>query len=863
MSAPRLLEALVARRLASDPHAASTLGDLAEGHAHRTREGGRVRADLWYARQTLSLLARGTDALDGSGRRVAGRGERWLHGVGVSLRALRRRPAFALTVMGVMAFTIAAVFAAFSVTMGTFEAARWWSHDERTLQIWPEYPFSRGQLDVLRKETALFDAVGGMLRRPVVVTLDDRSMGTAGVALSPEIFAELRARPFLGRGLEPEDGEPGREPVVVLGYGLWQRAFAGDPDVLGTLVEVSGERRRVVGVMPPGANQPGPGAEIWTPLVLNQRDGDFWPLRELEIVAVARAGVSPIEARDDVRRVLIALQQRFSGFFPADFGREATAVLSSDRSWGAVSTPLLLLLAGTTLLLLVAGIDIGNLALARSLERQTEMRVRVALGASRAQVVGQILAESAVLAGVSGIAGWGIGAALARQVPALFPFGSPVVAASATAPVPLLFAALVTLLSWILIGGVPAAHFLISTRRAEAPRRMTRVGVARWLVVTQAGLATVLLVTSALLLRTVRGLDRLPLGFDPTDAVAVAVAPSSLALTAPALNGLRDEIARRIDATPNVQAVGWISAVPLLDPPNTFPINREDQQTKVSEAPTAAQFVVDAGAIDVLRLDILQGRGFDAGDDARAEPVALINETMAKTLWPGRDPIGLRIAIDPHDWERWIRVVGVVRDVRYRDLALPSQPAYFLPRAQMSVPALRLVVRSGTSAAAVQSVVRTVVAETGPGLPTGTARSLAQVVRDAQGPARVMTWLLSVLAMLATALGAVGLYASLAGWVTRRRTEIGTRLALGASPGELSRGVLVTGLTLTTAGVLVGSIGAALAGRAVRGLLFGVSPLDPLAFMVPIVLLLATGLVAAILPAVRAARVPPAQALRQ
>jgi len=202
------------------------------------------------------------------------------------------------------------------------------------------------------------------------------------------------------------------------------------------------------------------------------------------------------------------------------------------------------------------------------------------------------------------------------------------------------------------------------------------MGAARWLVLSQAALATVLLVTAALLLRTVRGLEALPLGFDPNDVTAVAVAPPATALTWSALEGQRDEVARRLAADPAVEAVGWISSVPLLDPSIAAPINREDRRLGVSEAPTAARFVIDAGAMAALRLEIVRGRGFEPIDDARGTRVALINETMARTIWPDGDPVGRQIAIDPHDWTSWITVVGIVRDVRHRDVAQPAEPAW-------------------------------------------------------------------------------------------------------------------------------------------------------------------------------------------
>lgn len=858
---PRTLERLIERRLATDPHLESTLGDLAEGHAETCMREGRARGNLWYVRQTLSLLVRGT-APAGTGRPGPGTGERIRTDLRGARRAIVRRPAFSLGVIAVLAVSIGAALAAFSVTVGTWDAARWWQDDEATVLVWPEYPFSRGQLDVLRTETQAFSAVGGILRTPMVLATPDRSTSAGGVALSPELFMALRSVPAIGRGLQLEDAQPGAEPVAVIGHGLWQRAFGGAADVVGRVVEISGTNVRVVGVMPPGAEQPGPDTEVWRPLVLDPRDEDFWPARELSIAALVRPGVETVAARDDVRRVLGDLARRFSFFFQPDFGADATVVRSADVAWGAVSTPLLLLLGGTALLLLVAAIDVGNLVLARSITRAVEMRVRLALGASRVQLVRQILAESALLAGAAGCVGWLIGGLMAARLPGLFPFGTPVVAASAGDPVPALFALGLTLIAWAMMAAIPTVHLLGATRHVINPRA-ARTGSARGLVVAQAALATVLMVSAALLLRSVQSIERIPLGFDPAGVTVHPIAPPPSADASPAnLDALYDGIAREVASARPVQHAGWISTVPLLDAVLNAPVNREDAPTPVAEAPLAARFVADAEALAALDVRVLRGRTFAETDGPRSAPVALINQTLARTLWPDRDAVGLRVAVDPHSWNSWITIVGVVEDVRFRDLTSAVPPAFFLPRSQAPTPAMRLIVKSGGATGALTPLVRSTLAALAPDVPAGDPRDLAGVVRDAQGPARVLTTLLSGLGILATILGAVGLYGALAGWVARRSVEIGTRLALGASPHRLSGRILLSGMGLTAVGVAIGSIGAIGAGRALRTLLFGVSPLDPLAFLLPALLLLATGVVAAALPALRAAAVPPARALR-
>lgn len=721
---PGRLETLADLLLDGDPHRDALVGDLLEGHRARRDRGGRITASLWVARQLGSLTLRrwtrsgdaGPDA--GAEANEASLGERLAHDALAALRAMIRRPAFTLGVTAVLAIAMAAVSAAFTVTVGTFESARAWRLDERTLAVWPERRFSMGQLGVLTTESTVFDAIGGYVQLPAVLALDGTTETAASVALSPSLFDALRGRPLLGRGLLAEDAQVGAEPVVVIARELWTRVYGGDPTVVGDLVEVNGVRRRLVGVMEAGAQHPGPGTEVWTPLMMDPFDPDFWPRHDLSLIAVTRAGVTPELARADVVRVFGVLAARYSFFYRPDFGRDATVALATERVWSAVATPLLLLLAGTGLLLLVAAIDVGNLVLARSLDRASELRVRAAVGASRGRVLQQIWVEAGLRAALAGLLGWALGRAAAAVLPSLFPAGAAVVAASAWAPSVMAFAAGIAALAWVLMAGIPTVHFLASARVDLVPR-VARGRAPGGLVVAQAALATVLLIASALLIRTVWSLGAVPLGFDPTDVVAVSVAPRGVDTDPRELERLRADVAERVAAALGSRAeVGWISDVPLLDPVVMQPVNDEGAPTEVAAAPTATRVVVDPGALGAL-------------------------------------------------------------------------------------------------------------------------------------------------AALATALGGFGLYGALAGWVARRRAEIGTRMALGASPGRLAAGVLRTGVLLTALGVAVGSAGGVVAGRAMRALLFGVSPLDPVAFGLPAALLLATGVVAACIPAVRAAGVAPAHALSE
>jgi len=412
------------------------------------------------------------------------------------------------------------------------------------------------------------------------------------------------------------------------------------------------------------------------------------------------------------------------------------------------------------------------------------------------------------------------------------------------------------------MSGVPIAHFLRTTRRTLAPRRFAGQRAQGTLVVTQAALATALLIGAGLLIRSVDNLRRIPVGFDGRDAVALRVSPNPGGDEA-GYRELYRALGDALRAGPGIRAAGLVGTLPLLDPVAIVPINRQEAPTEVAGAPQAYGHVVDEGAFDALRFRLVQGRGIERTDDAESERVVVVSAAMARMLWPGEDPIGRRIAVDPHAFQTWNTVVGVVDDVRFRDLTFAPPPAFWVPLAQNPAREMYAVVAGDGSTRATAASVRGAVTALDASAAVGTPIEVGRLVTDAYGAVRILMALLVVLALLATLLGAVGLYGSLASHVTRHRVELSTRLALGARLERIFRGVVGAGAVLTGVGIVVGSGVAVLAGGLVRSLLVGVSPLDPASFGVTAALLGAVGVVAAAVPAARAAAVPPAQVLRE
>lgn len=854
---PRWLEALCEFSARGLPEGDTVVGDLAEAYAERRVRTGRARAHVWYFTQTLSMMLH---RMPSSARAV---GLDLIHGdVTVTLRSMARRPWLGFGVVLILALATAATTAAVSLAVGTYRAAGWWSGGERTVAVWPAERLSLGQLYTLRQDTRTLEGIGAWQAGTASIEsegLPPRSVSSARI--SPNIFSHLAVQPSLGRGFVEADEAVGAEPVAILGHGLWQRDFGADSSVVGALIQVDGLRRRVVGVQGPGGTAPGIATQLWTPIVLDAFEEDFWPDRVYNVVATVRSGVGIEEARVDLVRAMRAVAERFSFFFPPGFGADATLDAANEPVWRPLRTPLALLLCGSLLLLLVAAIDLGNLFLGRSLERSAEFRVRTVLGAGRGRIVGQLLVEGLLWTLAGATVGFGAGSLLAGWLAALFPVGSQV-AALGVGPELGAFALAVTLVAWALISGVPIVHYLRTTRTDLTPTRFGAHHTQGALVVMQAAFATALLVASGLMLKSVENLSSIPTGFTGDGVVALRLTPG-LDRDEGSWATFYEALAVGLEDASGGRAVGLASALPLLDPLPEAPINTLDAPTEVAAAPHAWAHVIDPGYLDALGIGLLQGRAFERSDRADSESVVLVNEALAETLWPGQDPLGRRIAVDPHAWDSWHTVVGVVDDVRFRDLTSAGAPAFYLPLSQDDAREMYVLIAGGPDIAEAGALVRAQVRGLDAGTSIGAPIDAGRLVVDAFGAVRIMMALLSVLSLLATVLGAIGLYGALASYVTRHRVELSTRLALGAGPGRLFSSVVGTGAALTGVGMIGGSALAIAGGGLLRELLYGVSTLDPMSFGLTWLTLGGVGLVAAAVPAARAALVPPGEVLRE
>ena len=859
---PRWLERLLEGALPSGLSGQSTLGDLAEEFERRARRS-RPAACGWYAAQAVSLLV--YRVLSGSGTAETTSDSDFLMDVRWSMRTLLRHPGFALGVVAVLALGIGANVAVYSVVDGTLANTSWWAEPERTVAIWPDREFSYGNLDLYAQEQAAYRSLGAYQELAFALgTSDGASESVNGVLITPALFRELDVQPMLGRALADEDAVLGAEPAVVVSADLWARRFGSDPGVLGRTIEVSGAAATIVGVQGPGAAAPGGRAELWLPLVMDPRDDDFWRAQDKKLVGVLRDGATLEEAHADLMAYTRLLSRLFPGFYPEGFADGVASVERADEAQRRmIATPLVLLLASTVVLLVVTALNVGNLLLGRSIDRRGELAVRLSLGAARGRIVRQLLVEGLVLVGIAIALALGVASVGGRWIAGLFVEVVVVTNSAVSSPSVLSFALCASALAWLVLTGIPVAHFLRSQRAGPNLSRATGTRVQRGLVTVQAALATLLLVSATLLVATVDNLRRVPLGFETDRLVAIELSPPTDRVSSPPVaRELYGLLVERVAALPGVQSVGLTGWLPLRAQAPTTPINLRSAPVDPREAVVAPMHKVDPGFFETLGVQPIAGRLFGSDERADVPSGIVVNESLAAVLWPDGTAVGQMIAIDPHAWNRWAPVIGVVPDLRTGGITGPPEPALYVSLAESPTRDVTLVIRAAADPASVLVRAPLEIREADPLVPIRSVTSMDDVVRGAYATSWVMMGLLVVLAGLASILGALGIYAVLAHHVASSRREIGVRMALGARPGSVVGGVVRSGMLLCVIGIAIGCVAAAASTRLIESLLFEVSGLSPVAYVVPALALIGAAAFAAWVPAARAGRLPPAEVLR-
>jgi putative ABC transport system permease protein len=820
-----------------------------------------------------------------------------------AFRTLRRSPGFALSAILALALGIGANTAVFSVVYAVLLKPLPYVEPGRLLKL-SEFNategrdpgrVSRGTFNDWRARVRTIESVAAYSSGGESLwTIGGRPQPVRVAAASASLTRVLAVQPILGTWFADESAAPGAAPQLVIGYGLWQRVFGGASDVIGRRVLIEGRTpREIVGVMPRGFAFP-ETVEAWVPLSLGGPLGG--PQRRfLYYHAIGRS--APGADLAGVRREIDGLSSQLAVEHPeSNAGWTARVVPLAGSDVEGAKPALLALLTAVGGVLLVGCANVANLLLARSTVRRREMAVRVALGASTRQIVRQCLAEASMLALVGTFAGVVLGSWLCGILVGLAPPDVPRLADVRMNGVLLLFAAGAAILCAVLIGLVPAVQAAHAARRGalrpEARAVTPRAALARRLLIGGEAAIVVLLLTGALLfLRTFVSLRNVDLGFDAARTWSVSTR-WPLGRFAPATPGTRmwprlqravDGLAASVAGIPGVDAAGVISDVPLTGASFNGAVWRADAPGATGLTPPtdprdrwkADLSVVTPGYFPALGIPVLRGRNFVETDrwteaqlNASTVPmdgVAIVNQAFASRYFPGQDPIGRTLVVHDDQTFGWSRtIVGVVADVRGHEVAEAAAPALFVPHAQhpdVFLPSL--IVRTSLPPDAVAAALRDRIAEYDPQLLVQRIRPMDEVIAGALSRPRFNLLLVGSFAVLGLLLAAVGIYGVVSFVVAQRTREIGIRMALGARRADVRRLVLREGMAPVVAGVACGLLAAAITTRALRSMLYGVTPFDPVSLAAAPALLGAVALLACLVPARRATAVDPIVALRE
>lgn len=873
---PPALAAWLLRKLSPlDRHSDAIRGDLLEEFRRRaaldaSSSALRPGARAWYWREALSLVFRGHGYKNMLSIDTLRQDFRF------AWRSYAKAPAFTALVVLTLALGIGASTAIFSIVNGVLlrplalpEPARlmWVSEaNSRGVQIsisWPNYRDWRARqhsfVDLSLSRHSMFTLVGnGQARRVTARTV------------TGNFFRVLGVEPVFGRGLTDHDDTPGAEAVAVVSHEFWQRQLSGSPAVLGRSLDLGEFHATVVGVLPPRFRylrdydlfvSMGPIAGNPS---LNERGNH----QGFIAVGRLRPGVTESAAALELQQIARDLATTYPGT-NAGIGTLMSPLqarlVNQDR-------PTLLVLFGAAgILLAIACVNVANLLIARGASRHHELAVRAALGGRRLRLLTQMLVESTVVSAAGGVLGVLLAGGLLTALLAVAPEGTPRLDEVSLDRSALLFATAAAIACGILFGAFPAAQassvsgqrLVIRTRSAGSSAQAHRL--RRVLLVAEMALALVLLAGAGLMVRTLSRLASVDPGFRADHLLTLRVELPSSVKDEAKRAAVADDLVSRLRALPGVTeaAAGFSLPIDGSNWNSVFSARDKPVPAVRDQIPSAAMIPVSPSYFDALGARVVRGRVFAASDSGSSAPVAVINETLARTIWPGEDPIGKRLKQGwPEREGTWREVVGVIADMKFEGVAETTTMQLYMPFAQNPPQDFTVLVRTAVAPASMRGAVEAAVAAISPDMPVSAVRTMESVLTASMARQRMALVVLGVFAAIALILAASGLYGLVAHSVAERSHEIGVRIALGAERRDVVRLVLRSGLSMTAAGVVAGTIGAALLSRWLEGLVFDVQPVDPATFASVGLVLIAASLLACYLPARRAARIAPINALR-
>jgi putative ABC transport system permease protein len=798
-----------------------------------------------------------------------------------ALRQMGRRPGFTTVVVLTMALGIGANAAIFSVLDAILLRPLPYNQPEQLIKVWTRFTgigqpndqnwVSPPEFRDLQELNRSFSDLAAIGSGSVNLGVKGSPQRVVGASVSPSLFNMLGAQALVGRTFLAEEAQPGRDHEVVLSYGLWRRVFGGNPNVVGSTIDIDGVPTSVVGVMPAGFAYPDE-TEIWGPLAFSPDD-----LSEasrgghgLEVLGRIKQGLSLAQVQSDMDRVGTTMIEQHKSYPYEKYGFGIILHPLLEETVGDVRTSLIVLMAAVGLVLLIACANIANLLLARSTERQQEMETRMALGASGWRLARQLLTESVALAFVGGFVGLAITPLVLKGLVAIAAESLPRAVHTSVDFRVLALAMVVSLATGILFGLAPAwqaarkENFdgLKSGRSTEGkrPKRLRAM-----LVICETAFSLLLVAAAGLLLRSFAQILKVDPGFRPDGVLTLRVAlPDAVYSKPEQVRGFYNELLERVQRLPGVQFAGAVSGLPLSGQGSSGTTTIDSQSVPMEDTtPEADHRVVSSDYFKAMGISLVGGRFFDARDSDTAPPVAIVDESLAQIYWPNQDPIGKRLHPGGRDSQApWATVVGVVRHVRNRTIEARSRVEVYWPENQRASSAMTLAVLASGNPMNLAPTIQREVSAIDPDLPVYRVRTMTEVMGDSLQRRRLALILLAAFAGLALLLAGVGIYGVMSYGVAQGRQEIGLRMALGADRGQVMRMMIRRGMSTIAVGLALGVVLALSLTRLMSGLLFAVRASDPLALGGAALLLTAAALFAIIIPARRAAKLNPMAALR-
>jgi predicted permease len=812
-----------------------------------------------------------------------------------AFRTLLKSPGFAIVAVLTLALGIGANVATFSVVYGVLLRPLPFPQSEQLVRVFDDLRgpneqdvgMSAPELWDLQERSGVFQDISAVAPSSSAVAGGQRTVRAESLITSPDYFTLLGAKPQIGRVYTPQDAAPGFLEPVVISDGFWRRNYGADANIIGRKMRLDGDMYTIVGVMPPGFRHPGrtldADVEVWVATGFNGLPFPVPAQRSLRMIPGAIGRLKPGLSVAQAQAKLDAYISELSRVYPTEYPAAATwavrLVPVKEDLVGPRRAELFILFGAVGFVLLIACVNIANLLLARSSGRRREIAIRLTMGASRARLARQLLTESTLLSLVSGVLALLIVFLLKNAILSLAPADIPRLNEVNVSAGVLFFAFLISLATGVVFGLAPAMqaanpnqveNLREGGRGSGIGRRHTRL--SRVLVVSEVALSIVLLAGAGLLLRSFWQVLEVRPGFNPDHltTVQIWIPISNNPATDPySVEEKRAdfllEVFRRVAALPGVEqaSISGNDTLPMNSGRNYSQFSIQGRATESERGPIADIAVVDTQYFRTMEVPVITGRNFSGLDTYKTQPVAVIDQALARQYWPGQDPVGQQVKFGFGRGTQGVTIVGVAGDVKSDGFEAASVPHIYVPLGQFAPVNAVVFLRSKSGVETLGEAVRQEVEKVNPNVPVHSISSMEQIIARSVADRRFSLELLGVFAAVALLLAAIGIYGVMSYSFSQRTHEVGIRLALGAQRLDIVRLALGEGMRIVVIGLAAGLVGAAIMTRFFRSMLFNVAPTDPTTFLSVSALLAGVALFACYIPAKRATRVDPLVALRE